>query len=108
MVGGIWWEGDLEVDGTYLANGFAVRDGVRCACGFVARLEVVGDQSRTEGFDHEVVVVEGCDDDRGGDVGEGSRDVGSRHLGNNDLVFGSGIVVLWSLEIFTDNVSDTE
>jgi hypothetical protein len=53
----------LEVDGTYLANGFAVRDGVRCARGFIAGLEVVGDQGRTEGFDHEVVVVEGCDDD---------------------------------------------
>jgi hypothetical protein len=91
-----------------LANGFTVRDGVRCACGFIAGLEVVGDQGRTEGFDHEVVVVEGCDDDRGGDAGKGSRDVGSRHLRNNDLVFGFGIVVSWSLEIFTDNVSDTE
>jgi hypothetical protein len=73
--------GGVESGWTYLANGFAVRDRVRCACGFIARLEVVGDQGRTEGFDHEVVVVEGCDDDFGGDAGEGSRDVGSRHLG---------------------------
>jgi hypothetical protein len=34
--------------------------------------------------------------------------VGSRHLGNNDLVFGFGIVVSWLLEILTNDVFDTE
>jgi hypothetical protein len=41
---------------------------------------VVGYQGGTEGFDHEVVVMEGGDDDGGVDAGKGSGDVGCRHI----------------------------
>jgi hypothetical protein len=72
-----------------LANGLAVSDGVGGRSGLVAGLEVVGYQGGTEGFDHEVVVVEGGDDDCGIDAGERGGDVGCRH------VYGGEDVVCW-------------
>jgi hypothetical protein len=71
---GVW-----RREATYLANGLAVGNGVGGGGGFVARLEVVGDEGGAEGFDHEIVVVEGGDDDGGVDAGEGGGDVGGRH-----------------------------
>jgi hypothetical protein len=41
---------------------------------------VVRYQGWTKDFDHEVVVVEGGDDDGGVDAGEGGGDVGCRHI----------------------------
>lgn len=55
----------------YLANGLLVRDGVGGRRGFVTALEGVAYECGTERFDHEVVVVQGGDDDGGVDAGEG-------------------------------------
>lgn len=65
----------------YLANGLLVGDGVSGGCSFVARLEVVADEGGADGLDHEFVIVQGCDDDGGVGVADGSLDVGGRHFG---------------------------
>ena len=64
----------------YLANGLAVCDRVRCLCVFVARFEVVADERWAQGLDHQVVVVESCDDDASIDAVDRSGDVRGRHL----------------------------
>lgn len=64
----------------YLANGLLVDYGVGCGCGLVAGLEGVADECGAEGLDHEVVVVEGGDDDGGVGAANGSLDVGGRHF----------------------------
>ena len=64
----------------YLANGLLVGDDVGCRCGLVARFERVADERGAEGLDHELVVVEGGDDDGGVGAADGSLDVGVRHF----------------------------
>lgn len=46
----------------YLAHGLLVSDGVGGFGGGVAGDEFVGDEAGAEGFDHDVVVVEGGDE----------------------------------------------
>jgi hypothetical protein len=74
----------------YLANGLAVGDGVGGLRLLVAGFEVVGNQGGTEGFDHQVVVVERSDDDAGVDAVEGGGDVRGRHFGGLE-----GLKVFW-------------
>lgn len=66
----------------YLANGLLVGDVVGGLGGRVARVELVGDEGRAEGLDHEVVVVESVDDLLLADAGgQGSGNAGGGHFG---------------------------
>lgn len=75
--------GDGELVGG-LADGLLVSDGVGggLADAYGARLEVVGDESRAKGLDHQVVVVDGGEDGVAVDAGgDGGGDDGGRHFG---------------------------
>jgi hypothetical protein len=66
--------------GTDLADWLLVCYAV-CRCGgCVARVECVAYERGAERLDHELVVVEGGDDDFGGDAVEGGGDVRGRHF----------------------------
>lgn len=64
----------------YRANGLLVSDGVDGGRLLVAALKLVADKGGAERLDHELVVVEGLDDIGGGDVADGSGDLGGRHF----------------------------
>lgn len=64
----------------YRANGLLVSDRVDSSGLLVAALELVADERGAEGLDHEVVVVECLDDIGGGEVANGSGDLGGRHF----------------------------
>jgi hypothetical protein len=64
---------------TYMTIGLAIRNGIRCLGVLVAGYEVETDECWAKGFDHQLVVVEGCDDDAGIDAIERCGDVGGRH-----------------------------
>lgn len=54
---------------------------------FVAAYEVVRDQRGTESLDHQVVVVQGCDDSSRRSAGNGSGDVRGRHAESSGVSF---------------------
>jgi hypothetical protein len=58
----------------------------------VARLEVVADKCWTKRSDHEIMVLEGCDDDACIDAVEGSGDVRSGHVEVTAEVLRSNVV----------------
>lgn len=73
---------DLAVSaGAYLANGLLVCDCVGGCGALVAGLELVADEGRAQSLDHEIMVVQGCDNDGGLGAVERSGDVRSRHFG---------------------------
>ena len=53
--------GEGELVGS-LSDGLLVGNGVRGFAGRITSLELIGDQGRAEGFNHELVIVEGGDD----------------------------------------------
>ena len=66
--------------GTYLTNWLSIGDRVCGLCCSVAAEEVVGHECRTQSLDHQVVVVQGCDNNSGRCTSERSGDVRSRHV----------------------------
>jgi hypothetical protein len=88
------WVGLVRGKGgrTDLADGLLVCYAV-CRCGgCVARVECVAYERGAERFDHELVVVEGGDDDFGGDAVEGGGDVRGRHFEGVWCFLGFGLV----------------
>lgn len=78
-------------DCAYLSNGFLIGNGVGCRGVFIAGLELVADKCWAQRLDHQLVVVQGCDDDGGVDAVERCGDMGGRHFScTNSLILVEG------------------
>jgi hypothetical protein len=85
---------------TYLADGLSISNGVRCLGALVTRFKVVVDKRWTQRLNHQVVVVQGSNDNGGVNAVKRSRDVGSRHfdvlLQGSSLQWRIGVGDVWS------------